>query len=441
MIHEIAQRILQLDFNDLSELARERAGLCLLANIAVAVAGVRYCRLPPPDVPGGRYPVFSGTAAADPRTAAFYNAAVMHARTQDDFDPVGNLHAGTVIVPALLALSEDVQLSGKRFMEAIAVGYMVAAGISRFLSPQTTPRGIRSTGYYAPFGATAAVSKALGLNLEETANALALTTVFTGGTTQAWIDGSDEWQLHAANAAEAGLKATALAQAGLHGGTHALDGIAGFYAALTGAPTPFDRVADDFDASRAIEESVIKRFPVSGICQSVVLASLRVREQLATTEQIKQIRIEMNAFERSYPGTLNSGPGLDTFGKRLMSAPFCACAVLSSGELSLADFQSGTDRERDRLMASTDVIAGPDRNLLSARVSVKLNDGSVLSGETLNSRDEIQLDWDSIRDWGAALWVEAGRKAEGFDSCLATVKALPDVSRVRFRPVSDSIFN
>lgn len=169
MIEEISRRVASLSLDGLGEAARSRMALCLLANLAVGVAGVRHCVLSPPARGAGAYGLLSGGRAADARPAAFWNAAAMHARTQDDFHPVGNLHIGTVVIPALMAVADETELSGRAFLEALAAGYTVATGLSRSASPRTTPRGVRSTGLYAPFGATAAVAKARGYGHDTTA--------------------------------------------------------------------------------------------------------------------------------------------------------------------------------------------------------------------------------------------------------------------------------
>ena len=44
-------------------------------------------------------------------------------------------------------------------------------------------------------GAAACASVALGLDLDGTANAIALAAARSGGTNQSWISGSDEWML------------------------------------------------------------------------------------------------------------------------------------------------------------------------------------------------------------------------------------------------------
>lgn len=424
MIEEIATRAASLSFNDLSDGAKERLTLCLLANLSVGIAGVPYCVLPEPAASRGRYRLLSGGMASDARAASFWNAAVMHARTQDDFHPVGNLHVGTVVLPALLAVADEMPMSGREFLEALAVGYMVAVGMSRAFSSRTTPRGVRSTGYYAPFGATAAVARARGLDAGRIASALALTTVFAAGTTQAWIDGSDEWQLHPAHGSESAHRAVELALAGVRGGKHALDGKAGFYHALLGEDVTFEEIAGDFDPSVAIEESVIKRFPVSGICQAVVLAAERAAQKMGDPGNVARILVEMNAFEMRYPGTQNSGPVFRSFGDRLMSAPFCTAAVLSRGRLSFDDFHGAANGMCDALVAKVSLREDTALPLLSARTTVHMTDGKSIVEEVLNSRDQVRIDWQTVTPWGVDLWAQAGRGEADFRASYDAVRDL-----------------
>jgi 2-methylcitrate dehydratase PrpD len=134
---------------------------------------------------------------------------------------------------------------------------------------------------YSPFGATAAVARARKMSPEKMSSALALTTAFNAGVTQTWVDGSDEWQIHTGLGGQTALVTNELAAQGVRGGEHMLDGSAGFYHAVVGKDVLFKDIARDFEASPAIEETVIKRYPVSGICQSVVLAAKQIARELA----------------------------------------------------------------------------------------------------------------------------------------------------------------
>jgi len=436
MIDEISRRVARLSLDGLSQAARERLTLCLFADLAVGIAGTRYCVLPEPPEGNRVHGLLSGKRAGDARAAAFWNAAAMHARTQDDFHPVGNLHIGTVVIPALMAVADETDLGGRAFLEALAAGYMVATGLSRSASPRTTPRGARSTGLYSPFGATAAVARARGLDQERMASALAITTVFAGGTTQAWIDGSDEWQLHPAHAAESGLRACELAARGVRGGAHALDGKAGFFSALLGDPITFDMIEADFDPSAALEESVVKRFPVSGICQSVVLASERAAERIPDPAAIRSVLVEMNSFEINYPGTLNRGPHFRAFGDRLMSATFCAAAVLARRSLVFDDFQGAADPRRETLVTVTDVRKDDALDLLSSRVTVRLANGEEVVELVRNSRQEMRIDWNTVTPWAVELFAEAGKGAAQCEATVAAIRDLAAAPRVDFRSLA-----
>ncbi|GIK80517.1 MAG: hypothetical protein BroJett024_16220 [Alphaproteobacteria bacterium] len=429
MIAELAHHAGTIRFEKLSAAARERLLLCLLANLSVGVAGAKHAVVPEPAMSEGAYRLLSGRRAANARAAAFWNGAAMHARTQDDFHPVGNLHIGTVVIPALMAVADEAEMSGGDFLAALAAGYSVAVGLSRRFSPVTTPRGLRSTCLYAPFGAAVAVGVARSSPAQQLASAIALTTAVNAGTTQTWVDGSDEWQVHTALGAQNALLVNDLAAAGVRGAAHALDGPAGFYRAVVGQEVSFAEIAGDLDPSAAIEENVIKRYPVSGICQAVVLAAERAARQIDSATSVSRLRIEMNPFEMRYPGTLNRGP-FHSFSDKLMSAAFCAASVVAHSGFRFEDFHSGAHAVRDSLTALAQVEES-SLSLLSARVTIETAGGARIVGEVENSRDEVAIDWTSVDDWAAALWTEAGRTEREYAACRDAVRDLPESRRAK----------
>jgi 2-methylcitrate dehydratase PrpD len=403
MIPDLARAALAIRFGSLDVEAREKLKLLVLANICVAVAGVPGVRLPQPDS-GERHFLFGGMRTARAVDAASFNAAAMHARTQDDFHPVGNLHLGTVILPAVLAAAETHHCTGEELLDAIATGYMVAVALSRPNSVVTTPKGLRSTGIYTPFGATAAAGRLTGLSQIEMESALAITASLACGLTQCWADGSDEWQLHVATAAETGLRSCALARHGFVGGRHALDGKAGFFNAMVGRSTAFETIADDLTTGTAITETIMKRYPVSGICQPLTFLTERMAAaSKIDPNQISAVHIEMNPFEMRYSGTLNKGP-YHSFSDVLMSAAYCCSAVLHRGSLQFEDLLQRGDPARDRLIALTEVTDDPELPFMSARLSVTLRDGSVIRDEVRAIGGLLGISWSDVDDWGAALW-------------------------------------
>lgn len=262
MIALVAERLQAVRWQSLTPEAQRKLLLCLLANLSVAVGGRSAMRLPRPAAGSGHL-LLDGGETGTARDAAFYNAALMHARTQDDFHPVGNLHLATVVLPPLLAQAERRGGSGAAFLDAMAVGYACAVGLSRQFSPVSTPRGLRSTALYASMGAAAAVARLRNQDCGAMANTIGLASQSAFGTTQCWRDGSDEYQLHTANGASQALLCAELTEAGVVAGARSLDGPFGFYPALLGRTPAFEQIAPDFEPNAAIMESVLKRYPVN----------------------------------------------------------------------------------------------------------------------------------------------------------------------------------
>ena len=426
MIGQVGEAIASASWAGLSLAAKEKLKHCVIANFSVALAGLPFARLPEPAAaPRGHF-LFSGRRTAVARDAAFWNAAVMHARTQDDFHPIGNLHAAAVLFPAAMAAAEASGASGERFLDALTAGYVAAAGLSCAFSPLTTPKGLRSTGLYSPFAAAAAAGRLAGLDAAGLGNAVALSASIAGGLTQCWVDGSDEWQLHVAQAAANGMLAVDLTRAGVRGGDHALDGKAGFFHAHAGVIPKFEDIAKDFDADRAVLDTVIKRYPVSGICQPVVRLAERIaaRAPIATAD-IARVTIAMNPFEMRYPGTLNKGPDFRSFSDVLMSAAFCCASVLVNGRFEFKDLFELRRPERDRVIAATEVRDDAALPTLSCRIDIELKSGGKLSDTLIDGGKELAINAASIDEWASALWREAGRtdaQYEAFRDVLAVLE-------------------
>lgn len=407
MRDELGSYLTQVSWKNLNQAAKDKLLLCLLANLSVAVAGASAMRLPKPPLQKGHL-LLDGGETSSAREAAFYNAALMHARTQDDFHPIGNLHIATIVIPAIFAQAERSDSSGEEFLDALTVAYSTAAGLSRQFSPVTTPRGLRSTSLYTCMGAAVGVERLQGNNAIAIANTLGLASQNSFGTTQCWPDGSDEYQFHVANAASQALLCSDLTQAKVLSGKNALNGPYGFYSALMGLRPSFASIKNDFEPNAAIVETVLKRYPVSGICQPVVRLSEKLALQIKD-QAITQIVLEMNSFEMNYPGTLKEGPVFQSFSDKLMSARYCLASVIAQGRFNFDAFISPHYDKLVPLMAQTQVISASDLGTLSCRITITLQNGQVIRDELKNGGAQLAIDWSSIDEWAQDLWTSGGR--------------------------------
>lgn len=257
---------------------------------------------------------------------AFTLAAHMHARTQDDFYPPGRVHVGAVVIPAILAVG------GGEVAPAMAAGYEVLAAISEAYAPIAQDRGLRPTGVFGPLGAAVAAGVALGLRDEELAAAIALASAVSGGTNQSWLDGTDEWLLEVAVAARAGVEAALMARAGVPAARRAIEGRAGWAAALFGDEDAAKLTQVLAGTTRRAALVATKPYPVSGIAQVPTTLAVQAGRGAESGRLPLEIEVRMSPRELAYPGSANRGPFVSR-SDSLMSVARCVSLGYRTGRV------------------------------------------------------------------------------------------------------------
>lgn len=165
------------------------------------------------------------------RAAAFINGTISHIAEFDDIFRDGAYHPACPTISAVFALAEARNESVDRLLASIIMGYEVSTRISKVIQPGHYAF-FHTTGTVGVFGAAAACSYLLGLNATQACDALATAGTFASGLQQAFRSDSMTKPMHPGHAAEVGLNAALLAQAGMSGTPDLLEGDAGFGAAL-----------------------------------------------------------------------------------------------------------------------------------------------------------------------------------------------------------------
>lgn len=329
---------------------REKAKVSLLHNLGVALAGepllgasMRYTQaLAEQGATANARLLLSGRAATA-ETAAFANAALMHARAQDDVYFPGLTHVGAIVSPAVLAVGEQLGSSGRDMLVALVAGYEAAGAISQGFAKRTTARGFRASGIYGVFGAAAGVARLLQLDHDASANAIGIAASMAAGINQTWVAGTQEWQFQIGLAARNGILAARLAAAGGTGAPEALEGVAGFYAAFMGDREQVGDVGSDLGRTWRSLDVTYKPYAVCAILQEPVRQAMELaRENALAPGDIAAVRLTLNPAEAAYPGTDAKGPFHDT-GATLMSAQFCLAVALSRQSIKGADLTRFAD--------------------------------------------------------------------------------------------------
>lgn len=165
-------------------------------------------------------------------SAALIGGTAAHALDFDDlFDPP-KAHGSAALVPAILAFGDAREISGADALDAYTVGLEVLGRVGQGMNPHHRNRGWHATATLGTVGVAAAVARLLKLDAEKAAHALSLATSFAAGSMAQF--GTLAKPLHAGLAAQGGLMAALLAEAGITAGTETFDGPHGMQRLMVG---------------------------------------------------------------------------------------------------------------------------------------------------------------------------------------------------------------
>jgi 2-methylcitrate dehydratase PrpD len=177
----------------------------------------------------------------------------------------------------------------------------------------------------------------LRLSPEKVGHAIAISASLAGGLTQAWLEGTLEWNLEVGMACRNGIYAALLAAEGTAGAQAALEGPRGFYHAFAGEQEVPQVATLRMGERWRILETTFKRFPISGISQVPVQTALSLKKKYAIDfRDIERVQLIVNDFELHYPGVNNFGP-FGGPGAALMSLQYCVSTALQKGTVVWGD--------------------------------------------------------------------------------------------------------
>ncbi|HSH92162.1 MAG TPA: MmgE/PrpD family protein [Ramlibacter sp.] len=169
-------------------------------------------------------------------TAALCNGTAAHGEDFDDTFEGGPIHAGAVIVPALLATCQQHGLSGADFVRGVAIGCEVMCRLSLVAPKRVHKAGFHPTAVFGTLGAAAGVASAMQLSAAQWVNAIGISGSMASGIIEYLAEGAWTKRMHPGWAAQAGYRAARLAQAGFTGPRTVLEGEHGFFHGFANSP-------------------------------------------------------------------------------------------------------------------------------------------------------------------------------------------------------------
>lgn len=284
ILGRLAERWSRVADDDIPDDAAAVARHCVLDWLGCTLAGSRepLARILTEQVAspeGGGPCTIAGTSlAASARTAALVNGAAGHALDFDDTHTLLSGHPTVPVLPAVLAVAEELGAGGLAVRTALVAGIEVECRVGALLAPGHYRAGWHATGTVGTIGAAMAVARLLGLDAGATAHALALAATQAAGLKASF--GTMAKPLHAGKAATDGILAARLAAAGFTGNPAVLEAPQGLAEAAGAGPVDAERL-DRLESRWVIRDTLFKHHAACYLTHASINAAAALREKVA----------------------------------------------------------------------------------------------------------------------------------------------------------------
>jgi 2-methylcitrate dehydratase PrpD len=322
------------------------AGLCVAARntdyVGAALAGWEA---------SGGCTALGHARALDAAGAAFVNGTAAHGEDFDDTFEGGPVHAGAVIVPAVLALAERERIRGEAALRAIAVGVELMCRASLVAPKLIHKAGFHPTAVLGAMGAAAAAATALNLNKKDFVNALGIAGSMAAGIIEYLAEGAWTKRLHPGWAAQSGIRAADLARQGFVGPRTVFEGTHGLYHGFArSAQGDWARLVEGFGQRWVSQALAFKVYACGTMTHPYIDCARRLASRIEL-EQIEKIVCEVaeGTVHRLWEPLAAKQRPPNAYAAKF-SQPYCIAAGLVLGHAGLEAFTE--ERVRDpRLLA------------------------------------------------------------------------------------------
>ncbi|WP_411878426.1 MmgE/PrpD family protein [Polaromonas sp. YR568] len=355
------------------------AGLCLAAR------GQTYVKAALAALDGdGNCTVIGFPRKLTAEGAAFVNGIASHGEDFDDTYEGGPVHAGVVIIPALLAAAERHQLSGADLLRGVAVGLEVMCRLCKVAPMRVHKAGFHPTAIFGVMGAVAGIGAALRLSEEEFVNAFGIAGSMAGGLIEYLADGSWTKRMHPGWAAQSGYRAVRLAQGGFVGPRTVFEGHHGlFHGFANTLEGNFEAMMDGFGKQWLCTTIAFKPYACGTMSHPYIDCGREFRARNIDPEQIATIEAETaeGIVHRLWePLAMKQSPPNGYAAK--FSTPYAIAAGILKGDAGLGEYDEDVvkDPAMTRLAGKVSYIidpANPYPNQFTGHLRVTLKNGEV----------------------------------------------------------------
>ena len=324
--------------------------------------------------------------------AAYCNAVLGHGIDFDDTHKEALTHTGAPIVPAAMATTEAMGLSGKDFITNSILGFEVAVRVGMTVMP-THYKFWHSTATNCTFGAAAIAAKAYGGKETEIINALGLAGTQAAGLLTYLEFGDYSKSLNPGKCSFNGVLAGVAASVGADAPPNMLENPRGYSYAYCFEEPKLDKLVEGLGEKYEIVGNVPKPWPSLLASHPPIEAILfLLKEHGIKAADIAKIT------ERTYNTVKSHFSNYDpkTCMAARLSVPYCIAVAAARGAADLAEFTMEVIDSRDvrDMLSKVEIIADPELNKLypqkfPAVVTIETKDGKSYTKEVYYPKGDL----------------------------------------------------
>jgi 2-methylcitrate dehydratase PrpD len=317
--------------------------------------------------------------------AAFVNGTAAHGEDFDDTFEGGPVHAGAVIVPAVLAACERHNPDGRMALIGIAVGCEILCRLSLVVPKAVHKAGFHPTAIFGAMGAAAGVGAALGLDARQIVDAFGIAGSMAGGIIEYLAEGAWTKRLHAGWAAQSGIRAALLARQGFVGPRTVFEGAHGlFHGFARTARGDYDALTGDFGSRWVTDTLAFKPYPCGTMAQPYIDCARRLAARGVRPDDIAEIVCEVaeGTVHRLWEPLADKQRPRNGYAAKF-AVPYLLAAGFVHGGVGLGAFTATAigDARVLALAAKVKFVIDPDNpypNNYTGHIKATMRDGSVI---------------------------------------------------------------
>jgi 2-methylcitrate dehydratase len=405
---ELAAFVVRVSYEDISEEARRQLKIRILDTLGCAIGAlkgepIRYIKEDLKDFGGNRRSTLIGGGQTAPDRAAFYNGAlVRYLDFNDSYLAKGETCHPSDNLGAVLAASEYANRGGRDFMTALAMAYQVQCRLSDVAPVRAKGFDHTTQGSYA---LSAGISKALGLDAETTANAIAICGTAFNALRVTRTGALSHWKgLAYPNTAFCCTHGTFLAMRGVTGPLEVFEGNKGFMDAISGR-FEIDWAKEDLER---VTKTIIKKYNAEIHSQSAIEGALELKKEHGfPVSEIE--RIEIDIFDVAYHIIGGGEEGDKTIVRTKEEADhsiqYMVSVALLDGQVMPEQYKPERILRKDVQTLLKKVVVRPDETYSrlfpgrhACKVTIVLKSGRVFSKEKKEYEGfhTNPMNWDSV---------------------------------------------